>query len=72
MIKFFRDFLSGPLYVVIVALVLIMAIIGRLMEKKQKKEEAEGKIAHVGRKVKTVNNNEIPNTTMENTGKSQE
>lgn len=73
MIKFFRDVLNGPLYIVIViiSLILIMAIIGRLMEKKQKKEEAEGKIAHVGRKVKN-NVNEIPSTTMENAEKPQE
>ena len=74
MIKFFRDVLNGPLYIVrvIISLILIMAIIGRLMEKKQKKEEAEGKIAHVGRQVKTVNNNEIPNTTTESAEKPQE
>ena len=38
MIKFFRDFLSGPVYVVVllISIVLIMAIIGYLMEKKQK------------------------------------
>ncbi len=70
MIKFIRDFFSGPIYVVVViiSIILIMAIIGRLMEKKQKQEEAEGKIAHVGRKIKNVepisqinnNVNEIP------------
>ncbi len=66
MIKFFRDILSGPIYVVVViiSLILIMAIIGYLMEKKQKQDEALGKIAHVGRKIKEekpVNNvSEIP------------
>lgn len=69
MIKFIRDFFSGPVYVVVViiSIILIMAIIGRLIEKKQKQEEAEGKIAHVGRKIKNVesvsqnnNVNEIP------------
>lgn len=68
MVKFFRDFLSGPIYVVvlIISIILIMAIIGYLLEKKQKQEEAEGKIAHVGRKIKeepvnqNINVNEIP------------
>ncbi len=68
MIKFFRDFLSGPIYVVvlIISIILIMAIIGYLLEKKQKQAEAEGKIAHVGRKIKeepvnqNINVNEIP------------
>lgn len=56
MIKFFRDFLSGPIYVVvlIISIILIMAIIGYLMEKKQKQDEALGKIAHVGRKINKV------------------
>ena len=69
MVKFFRDFLSGPIYVVvlIISIILIMAIIGYLLEKKQKQEEAEGKIAHVGRKInkvepinQNINVNEIP------------
>ena len=69
MIKFFRDILSGPVYIVvlIISVILIMAIIGYLLEKKQKQEEAEGKIAHVGRKVnklepmnQDINVSEIP------------
>ena len=64
MVKFFRDFLSGPLYVVVVLLsiVLIMAIIGFLMEKKQKQLESQSKVIRVGNKVNTVDkvDSEIP------------
>lgn len=54
MVEFFRDVLNGPLYivVVIIALVLIMAIIGFLMEKKQKQVEKEESVVHVGTEVK--------------------
>ena len=54
MVKFFRDVLSGPLYVVIVivSIILIMAIIGYLMDKKQKADIENGKVVHVGKKVK--------------------
>ena len=50
MIEFFRDVLSGPLYiiVVIVAVILIMAIIGFLMERKKLEKEEKEKIAIVG------------------------
>ncbi len=73
MIKFFRDFLSGPVYVVVllISIVLIMAIIGYLMEKKQKADEANGKIVHVGKKVKNENK-EIPSTPVENAAMPQE
>ena len=67
-IEFIRDFFDGPVYIVvaIISVILIMAIIGYLMEKKQKADEAAGKIAHVGRKIKekpviqNINNSEIP------------
>ena len=75
MVKFFRDILSGPLYVIVVlvSLVLIMAIIGFLMEKKQKQEEANSKVVRVGNKVKANNDiNEIPDTSSENTGITNE
>ena len=71
MIKFFRDVLSGPIYilVVVLAIIFIIAIIGFLMEKKQQQLENDSKYAHVGKKIKKANlgptnnmanNNEIP------------
>jgi len=51
MIEFFRDVLDGPLYfiIAIIALIFIMAIIGFIMERKQKEKEARGKVAFVSR-----------------------
>lgn len=60
MIKFFRDVLSGPLYyiIAIVAIIFIMAIIGFIMERKQKEKEEQGKVAFVSREVsQPVDNN---------------
>ena len=47
--EFYRDVLNGPLYyiAVVVSVILIMAIIGFLMERKKLYKEAVGKIAHV-------------------------
>ena len=55
MIKFFRDVLSGPLYVVValLALVLIMAIIGFIMERLKLEKEEKGRIAYVNNKIDT-------------------
>ena len=41
MVNFFRDVLNGPLYIVVVILsiIFIMAIIGFIMERKQKEKE---------------------------------
>ena len=49
MIKFFRDTLDGPLYVVItiLSIIFIMAIIGFLMERKKLEKEEKKKIAVV-------------------------
>lgn len=49
MVKFFRDVLDGPLYIVITVLsiIFIMAIIGFLMERKKLEKEAKAKIAVV-------------------------
>ena len=49
MIKFFRDVLDGPLYIVItiLSIIFIMAIIGFLMERKKLEKEAKKKIAVV-------------------------
>lgn len=45
MIEFFRDFLDGPIYfvVAVISIVLIMAIIGYLMEKKKLEQEEKNK-----------------------------
>lgn len=66
--KFFRDVLDGPLYiiVVVVAVILIMAIIGFIMEKKKLAKEAQEKIATVELPKSTgpvnVTNNKKPET----------
>ena len=47
MISFFRDFLDGPIYIVavIICVILIMAIIGFIMERKKfEKEEQEKRV----------------------------
>ena len=61
MVKFFRDVLNGPLYIIIVliSIILIMAIIGFLMEKKQKQDEVEKSTVRVGKKI-NENSQEIP------------
>ena len=45
MIRFFRDVLDGPLYLVlvVVCIILIMAIIGFIMERKKLEKEAKEK-----------------------------
>ena len=47
MIEFFRDILNGPLYIVttIISVILIMAIIGYLMEKKKIERDLKSKVA---------------------------
>lgn len=47
--EFFRDVLDGPIYIalVIVCVILIMAIIGFIMERKKLEKEANSKIIHV-------------------------
>jgi len=47
MIEFFRDVLNGPLYIIvtIISIILIMAIIGFIMERKKLEKEAKNKIA---------------------------
>ena len=61
MIKFFRDVLDGPLYIVllIVSIILIMAIIGFILERKQKLEEKENQFAHVDSTVSNVNHSDM-------------
>lgn len=61
MIKFFRDVLDGPLYIVlvIVAIILIMAIIGFILERKQKLVEKQNQFAHVDATVSNVNHSEM-------------
>ena len=71
MVEFFRDILDGPLYyvVVLIAIVLIMAIIGFIMERRQKEKQEKGKVAFVSREAKqhVENNSEvIPGTEVEN------
>lgn len=65
MVKLFRDVLNGPLYIVVVILsiIFIMAIIGFIMERKQKQKEASSKVAFVSRNMQPINNDsnkEIP------------
>lgn len=47
MIEFFRDILSGPIYIIVavIAIILIMAIIGFLMERKKLEKEQKEKVA---------------------------
>lgn len=47
--KFFRDVLDGPLYIIvaIISIILIMAILGFIMEKKKLAKEAQDKITTV-------------------------
>ena len=47
--KFYRDVLDGPLYIVVVliSIVLIMAIIGFILERKKLAKEKQDKIVHV-------------------------
>ena len=54
MVKFFRDVLNGPLYIIVVILsiIFIMAIIGFIMERKQKEKESKEKVAFVSRNAK--------------------
>ena len=61
MIKFFRDVLDGPLYIVlvIIAIILIMAIIGFILERKQKLVEKQYQFAHVDATVSNVNHGEM-------------
>ena len=71
MVNFFRDVLNGPLYIVVVILsiIFIMAIIGFIMERKQKEKEAKGKVAFVSRNQQPVQekvNKEIPVNNGEN------
>lgn len=49
MIEFFRDVLNGPLYIVttIISIILIMAIIGFLMERKKLEKEAKNRMVVV-------------------------
>ena len=53
MIKFFRNTLSGPLYIVValLSLIFIMAIIGFIMERKKQEKEEKGRIAYVNNSV---------------------
>ena len=52
--KFYRDVLNGPLYiiVVVISVILIMAIIGFIMERKQLAKAAANKVAHVDQDAK--------------------
>ena len=61
--KFYRDILNGPLYFIVafIAIILIMAIIGYLMEKKQKEKEDMEKVIQV-----EITNDKGPVTLTEN------
>lgn len=73
MIEFFRDVLDGPLYFIIavLAIIFIMAIIGFIMERKQKEQQVKGQVAFVSRNQEVVDkdnssNGEIPETEVSN------
>lgn len=53
MIHFFRDILSGPLYIItsILSVIFIMAIIGFMMERKKLEEEKKAQVAIIDNKV---------------------
>lgn len=71
MIEFFRDILDGPLYIgtTILSIILIMAIIGFLMERKKLEKEVKSKVAVVTNQQKEVV--PIPPVTMGPTGTQQ-
>ena len=52
MIHFFRDILSGPLYIItsILSIIFIMAIIGFMMERKKLEAEKKAQVAIVDKK----------------------
>lgn len=54
--KFYRDVLDGPIYIVavVLAVILIMAIIGFIMERKQYAKAAANKVAHVDQNVAPI------------------
>jgi len=54
--KFYRDVLDGPLYfiVLVVSVILIMAIIGFIMERKKFATDAKNKVAHVDKDVTPI------------------
>ena len=51
--KFFRDILDGPLYIIValLSLIFIMAIIGFLMERKRLEKEEKARIVYVNNSV---------------------
>lgn len=65
--EFFRDFLDGPLYIVVVviAVILIMAIIGYFMEKNQNEAKLKSKVAEINDN-STVSNSAVSSTPIEN------
>lgn len=62
MIWFYRDFLDGFVYiiVVIISLIFIMAIIGFIMERKKTSEEEKNRIAVLSNEVLTTNSHVEP------------
>ena len=56
MIEFYRDVLSGPLYIVValLSLIFIMAIIGFMMERKKLENEEKGRIAYVNNSIDSM------------------
>ena len=53
MIEFYRDVLSGPLYIVValLSLIFIMAIIGFMMERIKLEKDEKGRIAYVNNSI---------------------
>lgn len=56
MIWFFRDFLDGPVYIIVavLSLIFIMAIIGFIAERLQLEKEEKNRVAVLGNDVSTV------------------
>lgn len=63
MIRFFRDILNGPLYIIIaiLSIVFIMAIIGFLLERKKIEQEERDKVAVINNTVTPIPNIPVTN-----------
>ena len=62
MIHFFRDIISGPLYIItsILSIIFIMAIIGFMMERKKLEAEKKAQVAVISKKEPNLETNIEP------------
>ena len=72
--KFYRDILDGPIYIVavVISIILIMAIIGFIMERKSLAKAEASKVAHVGEDVTPIPSVEVKKETPVETTNIQE